>query len=81
MEKLDNYRNIVQQVLTNYAQLRSAYGCLIHLEIREGKIWVQYDGTEAGVANELVELGVPKQDIVLAYQSPFMRKFTQFAVS
>jgi XisI protein len=32
------------------------------------------------VANRLVEMGVPKQDIVLAFQSPFMRQLSEFAV-
>jgi hypothetical protein len=40
------------------------------------KIWIQSDGTEIGVANELVEAGVPQQDIVLAFKSPFKRQFT-----
>lgn len=37
--------------------------------------------TEVGVANELVELGVPKEDIVLAYHAPYQRKYTGFAVN
>lgn len=56
------------------------YGCVLHLDIKDGKIWVQYDGTEDAVADELVALGVPKQDIVLAYHSPFVRHYTEFAV-
>lgn len=42
---------------------------------------IQYDGTEIGFADELVKLGVPREDIVLAYHSPFMRQFDGFAVS
>ena len=57
------------------------YGCLLHLDIKDGKIWIQYDGTEGGIANELVALGVPKNDIVLGFQPPSVRKFTEFAVS
>ncbi len=56
------------------------FGALIHIDIIGDKIWIQYDGTEIGVANDLVSLGVPKQDIVLAYHSPFMRQFDGFAV-
>ena len=33
------------------------------------------------MAQELVEAGVPKQDIVLAFHAPYKRKFTDFAVS
>jgi hypothetical protein len=43
------------------------YGCVIHVEIREGKIWIQRDFTEEGIATELEELGVPNADIVLAF--------------
>ncbi len=50
------------------------------MEIKDGKIWIERDGTEIGVANELVEAGVPKQDIVLAFRAPYKRKFTEFPV-
>lgn len=59
---------------------KRVYGCVIHIEIKEGKIWIQRDGTEVGIANELIESGVPKSDIVLGYRSPYMRKFTELAV-
>lgn len=60
-------------------ELRRVYGCIIHVDIKDGKIWVQRDGTEIGVANELVAAGVPKQDIVLGFHAPYKRKFTEFA--
>ena len=41
---------------------------LIHLDIIDGKIWIQKDGTEDGIADELEAAGVPKSDIVLAFQ-------------
>lgn len=56
------------------------HGCVLHIDIKNGKIWIQHDGTEEGVANCLVEAGVPKEDIVLAFHSPFKRQFTGFAV-
>ena len=60
---------------------RYTHGCLIHLDIIEGKIWVQRDGTEYGVANELLEAGVPKEHIILGFKSPRMRQYTQFATT
>lgn len=56
------------------------HGCVLHVDIKNGKIWIQLDGTEEGVANRLVEAGVPKEDIVLGFHSPFKRQFTGFAV-
>jgi hypothetical protein len=56
-------------------------GAVLHIDIKNGKIWIQHDGTERGVANDLVEWGVPKEDIVLAFHSPYKRQFTGFAVN
>jgi XisI protein len=59
---------------------RRVHGCLLHVDVKKGKIWIQHDGTEEGIANRLVDRGVPKNDIVLAFHSPFKRRFTEFAV-
>ncbi len=59
---------------------RRIFGPLIHIDIIDSKVVIQYDGTEVGVANELVELGIPKQDIVLGYHAPFMRQYDGFGV-
>lgn len=48
---------------------------------QDDKIWIQQDRTDTGIAEELVEFGVPKTDIVLAFKSGFTRKFTEYAVS
>ena len=75
---LENYRNIIRRILTEYANIpyshgdmrclpvfdekqdryllirtgwdgpRSAYGVVIHLDIIDGKIWLQCDNTDAG---------------------------------
>ncbi len=58
-----------------------SYGIQLHLEVIDGKIWIQRDGTEDGIVDDLLEAGVPKEHIVLAYRSPFVRQFTEFAVS
>ena len=53
-------------------------GCVIHVDVKQGQIWIQHDGTEYGVANELVDLGVPKEDIVLGFRAPYRRRDTGF---
>jgi hypothetical protein len=57
------------------------HGSVIHIDIRNGKVWIQYDGTEAGVADDLVEAGIPRDRIVLAFQAPASRVHTDFAVA
>ncbi|MFM6081929.1 MAG: XisI protein, partial [Dolichospermum sp.] len=53
----------------------------IHIDVINQKIWIQYDDTEEGIANDLIAAGVPKEDIVLGFRHPRIRPFTNFAVS
>ena len=53
----------------------------IHIELRDSKFWVHRDGTEEGIANELLKAGVPKERIVLAFQHPTRRERGEFAVA
>lgn len=57
------------------------YGTLIHIDIIDNKLWIQQDGTEEGIADELVALGIPKHQIVLGFKSIDRRRLTEFAVS
>lgn len=57
---------------------RRVYGCVLHLDIKEGKIWIEQNMTEMRVAQELVEQGVPKENIILGFQAPQMREYTGY---
>jgi hypothetical protein len=57
------------------------HGSVVHIDIRDGTVGIQHDGTEAGVASELVEAGIPKDRIVLAFKPPELRVHTDFAVA
>jgi hypothetical protein len=110
MDKIERYRQLIKQILSEHAQTSSntdmvkpqlildfkndhyqltyigwegdkrVFGPLIHFDIIQGKIWIQYNGTEEAVAERLVELGVPHSDIVIGFHSPFKRQFTSYAV-
>ncbi len=111
MDRLNTYRAIIKDILTEHSKLKPVYGeiemqllfddlhdryqvlragwlkksrvygVLIQIDIKDNKLWIQYDGTEVGVANQLVEADIPRQDIVLAYQPPLIREHSGFAVS
>jgi hypothetical protein len=51
----------------------------MHIDLKDGKIWIQHDGTEEGIANRLVEAGAPREDIVLVFHALYKRRFTEFA--
>lgn len=54
------------------------YACFIHLEIKNGKIWIQRNQTEADIAQILVNMGIPKEDIVLGLQPLYKRPYTGY---
>ena len=111
MDTLNHYRAIIERVLTDYSQLKYAWGdvechslfdrqrdryalitlgwnrrqrthyCLVHLEIINGKIWIQEDGIEHGITTDLEAAGIPKRDIVLGFQPPEIRPLTEYAVA
>jgi hypothetical protein len=54
---------------------------LIHIRLHKGKVWIEQDGTEEGVANQLLATGIPREEIVLAFYSPEKRLFTEFAAA
>jgi hypothetical protein len=68
-------------MLIGWEGVRRVHGCLVHVDISDGKFWIQRDGTEYSIAQELLDAGVPKDRIVLAFRSPEMRHLTYFAVA
>ena len=115
MDKLNNYKKLIKQLLSQYAKLDSPstipgvqvdhllvaddeqghYIWLnlgwwkgerlnsptIHARLKNGKIWIEEDWTDIGFADQLMAAGVPKEDIVLAFQHPQERPLTEFAVA
>lgn len=75
----DREANHYLLMLVGHEGVRRVHGCLVHVDIREGKIWIQRDGTEHGIARDLIEAGVPKDHIVLAFRSPEMQQSAEFA--
>jgi hypothetical protein len=77
----DTKRHHYQVLNIGWKEQKRIYGVIIHLDIKDDKIWIQRDGTEIGIANQLITAGVPKQDIVLGFHAPYKRSLTEFAVS
>lgn len=75
----DQSNDHYQLIYIGWHNKRRVFGPVLHLDIKENKIWIQWNGTEDDIAEELVALGVPKQDIVLGFQPPFIRQFTDYA--
>lgn len=100
MDKLESYRNAIQQIIHRHSKHNPSHGAIeaipvcdtandnfmlldagwdctgrvhavaLHLRILDGKIKVEWDGTEYGIAQELIDAGVPSEEIVLSFYRP-----------
>ncbi|PDW01184.1 XisI protein [Candidatus Viridilinea mediisalina] len=77
----DTTRNSFMLITEGWDGVRRIHGCLVHIEIINEKIWVQRDDTDRGITYDLVESGIPKDQIVLGFQEPGVRQFTGYAVA
>jgi hypothetical protein len=57
------------------------FNIFFQADIANDKIWLQVDNNEYSVAERLVEKGIGKRDIVLAYYPEYHRKHTEYAVA
>ena len=111
MDKVDRYRQIIQQIVAHHAEYTPSHGdidtlpicdtsqdnyllldigwdqtgrvysVIFHLSLRDAKVWVEQDGLEAGITQELLEAGIPKEDIVLAFYRPERRDLIDFSLA
>lgn len=54
---------------------------VLNLRIRDDKIWIEWDGTEEGITQELLDAGLTQEDIVLGFYRPENRALTGFATA
>jgi hypothetical protein len=77
---IDSRRDHYEVTHMGWLRDERVHGSVIHVDIIDGKIWVQYDGTDRPIAEELVAAGVPREDIVLAFHPAEMRQYTGYGV-
>ena len=77
----DTQRDRYQIINIGWDINRRVHGCCLHLDIIDGKIWIQHNSTEKAIGEELVERGIPREDIVLGFQAPEVRPYTKFGVA
>ena len=70
----DDVRGHYELLYVGWEGWRRVHGTVVHVDVRGDQIWIQHDGTEAGIADELIARGVDPRCIVLAFQHPRMRE-------
>jgi hypothetical protein len=81
-------RTLFDQHSDNYAIISEGWDgeerihhVVAHLEISNGKIWIQADNTDLVIARELESQGIPKSDIVLGFRPPEVRAESEYAAA
>ena len=77
----DTERDRYMVVDVGWNQDERFYNPLTHVDIIDGKIWVQRDGTEESIPVMLMEKDVPEEHIVMAYRHPSDQKLMGFAMA
>lgn len=77
----DDQSNHYMVVDVGWDQPGRVHSVILHIALRNGKVWIEQDGLEEGVTQELLEAGIPKEEIVLGFYRPERRKLTEFAVA
>jgi hypothetical protein len=55
--------------------------CSDSATLKDGKIWLQQNLTDQNPAEDLVEMGIPREDIVLGLQPPYKRQYTEYGAA
>jgi XisI protein len=53
---------------------------IIHIDLLDGKIWIQENAMDVDIAKDLVAAGVEPLDIVLGLHSRSLRRFSEYGV-
>lgn len=77
----DTERDHYQWMNVGWEDLNRVYRTVIHFDIKDGKIWLQQNLTEENPAEDLVKMGVSREDIVLGLQPPYKRPYTDYGVA
>ncbi len=77
----DREHDHYQLVSLGWQGQRRFYSCLMHLDIKNGKVWIQRNQTDQLIAQELIEMGVAREDIVLGLQPAYARSDTGYGVA
>ena len=64
----DRTRDRYAIILVGWNGRHRVHGSLVHVDLIDGRFWIQRDGTERGIARDLMELGIPRERIVLAFR-------------
>ena len=74
----DRTRDHYLLIIVGHDAKRRVHGCLVHIDIVGDLLLIQRDGTEHGIAPELVREGIAPERVVLAFHHAGARPYSEF---
>jgi hypothetical protein len=78
---IDDIHRHYQLLSVGWHNERFIYLVTFHFDIIGGKVWIQQNNTDVLIADELIEKGVLKTDIVLGFVPEKYRSYEGFAIN
>ncbi|MFM6191872.1 MAG: XisI protein [Planktothrix sp.] len=72
----DEIRDRYALMQVGWDQGRRIRGNLIYITMQNEKISIEYDGIEQGITQELIQAGIPEQQIILAFLPEYLPALT-----
>jgi XisI protein len=66
----DTQHHHYQLLVTGWQNNKRVHGIVVQIDLRDGLVWVQENGTDFDVAAELEQRGIAGDKIVIAYLNP-----------
>lgn len=77
----DTIRDHYQLMRVGWQELTRVYHTVLHFDIKDGKIWLQQNTTDIDVGQELIDMDIPKEDIVLGLHPAYKRPYTGYGIA
>jgi XisI protein len=77
----DSTRDRYQLMRVGWKGLERIYYTVLHFDIKDGKIWLQHNATDIDIGQELVDMGIEREDIILGLHPPYKRPLTGYGVA
>jgi hypothetical protein len=78
---MDTERDHYEVLVIGWQKGRRIYHTMMHFDLVGRQVWIQVNNTDRDLTNELVEAGILREDIVLAFHPEHTRQPTGLAVS
>ena len=77
----DTARDHYQLMRVGWKGLSRVYHTVLHFDIKDNKVWLQQNTTDIDIGRELIEMGIPKADIVLGLHPSYKRPYTGYGIA